>query len=252
MRMLSSTAPSALLVFTFCLAHGQTPEKPLSFDAASVKPHINPGGGGHPGDGPLHGTGLGGLRFTSGRVVSAPIGVTALRIIREAYRLNPYQLSGGPGWLESYWFDLEGKTESPADENQLRQMLQTMLTERFQFAMHRETKEMPVFALTVGKNGTKLREWKEGDAMPALGAGANFRDRGTMQHFADLLSNAPDTGRPVLDKTGLKGVYGLFVQWPTGEEFLPAMQEKLGLKLESQKGPVDILVIDRVEKPGSN
>jgi uncharacterized protein (TIGR03435 family) len=73
-----------------------------------------------------------------------------------------------------------------------------------------------------------------------------------MQHFADLLSNAPDTGRPVLDRTGLKGVYGFFVQWPKDEKFLPAMQEQLGLKLESLKGSVDILVIGRIEKPGSN
>jgi uncharacterized protein (TIGR03435 family) len=253
--MPTSTLRTGLLLFAFCLVYGQIVEKPLSFDAASIKPHTNSEGGGRngaPGDGPLHGTGSGGLRFTPGRVVSSPIGVTARKIILEAYRLNQYQLSGGPGWLDSYWFDLEGKAESPADENQLRQMLRTLLAERLQLVAHRETREMPVYALTVGKNGPKLREWKEGDVMPAFSGANNYRDRGTMQRLADVLSNAPDVGRPVLDKTGLKGVYVFYVQWPQGEEFLPAMQEQLGLKLESQKGPVDILVVDHIEKASAN
>lgn len=245
MRAPKSTACTGLLLLTLCLAYGQTVEKP-SFDAAYIKPHVNAGGG-RPGDGPLQGKGSGGLRFTPGRVVSAPIGVTARKILMEAYHLNQYQLSGGPGWLDSYWFDLEGKTENPADENQLRQMLQTLLAERLQLVAHRETKEMPVYALMVGKNGPKLHEWKPGDPTPASG-----NITGTMQHFAEVLSNAPDVGRPVLDKTGMQGVYGFFVQWPADGEFLPAMQEQLGLKLESQKGPVDILIIDHLEKPSSN
>ena len=73
-----------------------------------------------------------------------------------------------------------------------------------------------------------------------------------MQHFVDFLSNNPDVGRPVLDKTGLKGEYIFYVEWGADEAFLPAMQEQLGLKLESQKGPVDVLAIDSIEKPTSN
>jgi len=245
MRVPASTVRIGLLFFALSLAYGQTVEKPY-FDAAYIKPHINSGGG-RAGDGPLHGTGSGGLRFTPGRVVSSPIGVTARKIILEAYRLNQYQLSGGPDWLDSSWFDLEGKVESPADENQLRQMLQTLLAKQLQLVAHRETKEMHVYALMVAKNGPKLREWKEGDATPARG-----NITGTMQHFADVLSNAPGVGRPVLDKTGMQGVYGFFVQWPADGELLPAMEEELGLKLESEKGPVDILTIDHLEKPSSN
>lgn len=73
-----------------------------------------------------------------------------------------------------------------------------------------------------------------------------------MQHFVDFLATNPDVGRPVLDKTGLKGVYVFYVEWGADEGFLPAMQEKFGLKLESQKGPVDVLTIDNIEKPTSN
>ena len=131
-------------------------------------------------------------------------------------------------------------------------MLQTLLSERFRLVAHRENKDMPVYAMTVGKNGTKLHEWKDGDRMPDFGGANNFRDRGTMQHFVDFLSNNPSVGRPVLDRTGLKGVYVFYVEWGADEDFLPAMQEQLGLKLESQKGPVDALTIDSIEKPTLN
>jgi uncharacterized protein (TIGR03435 family) len=227
--------------------------KPLVFDAASIKPFSRGGGGRNGGTGvnpPISG----GLRFPPGRVVSAPAGVTVRKLILEAYHLTAYQLSGGPGWLDSDRFDLEAKAEG-ASENQLRQMLRTLLAERFQLVLHRETKEMPVYALIVGKNGPKFHEWKEGDPLPAFGSGGhaeNFRDVGTIQRLADVLSAGPDLGRPVLDKTGLKGVYLFYVEWDAGEDFLPAMQQQLGLKLESQRDPVDTLIIDHIDKPTTN
>ena len=90
--------------------------------------------------------------------------------------------------------------------------------------------------------------------MPGFGADGRpkYIDRGTMQRLVDVLSSEPDVGRPVLDKTGLKGVYVFCVEWDEGEEFLPAMQQQLGLKLESQRDPMDNLVIDHVEKPDAN
>ena len=233
------------------------PEKPLSFDVASIKPFSNSGRGGGRGapDGAAQAivpNGGGALRFMPGRVISAPSGVTARRLILEAYHLTPYQLSKGPGWLDSDGFSLEGKADG-ADENQLRRMLQTLLAERFGLAMRRETKELPVYALVVGKNGTKLHEWKEGDQMPEFHGENNFRDRGTMQHFADFLSNNQAVGRPVLDKTGLKGIYVIYVEWGANfDDFLPEMQEQLGLRLESQKGPVDFFTIDQIDRPTSN
>ncbi len=228
---------------------------PLVFDAASIKPFSGGGGGrsGAAGANPPRAIG-GGLRITPGRVVSAPAGVTAGKMILEAFHLTQYQLSGGPAWLDSDRFDLEAKAEG-AGENQLRQMLQTLLAERFKLVVHRETKEMPVYALVVDKNGPKFHEWKEGDPLPAFGSGGhanNFRDVGTMRRLADVLSAGPDLGRPVLDKTGLRGVYVFYAEWDDGEDFLPALQHQLGLKLESQRGPVDNLVIDHIDKPTAN
>jgi uncharacterized protein (TIGR03435 family) len=252
--MRASLVLASLLAFTFFEVHSQTVEKSPSFDAASIKPYSNPGGGGGRGvpEGapPAVRPSGGGLRFTPGKVISAPIGVTVRKIILEAYQLTQSQLSGGPGWLDSEKFSLEAKAEG-ANENQLRQMLQTLLAERFKLVAHHENKDM-VYALTVGKNRSKLHEWKDGDRMPDFGGANNFRDRGTMQHFVNFLSNNPGVGRPVLDKTGLKGVYVFYVEWGADEDFLPAMQEQLGLKLESQKGPVDVLTIDNIEKPTSN
>jgi len=231
---------------------------PLQFDAASIKPHSNAlrGGrnGGTGGNPPIAVRGGGALRYTPGSVTSSPAGVTARKIILEAFHLTQYQLSGGPAWLDSDRFDLEAKDDG-GNEGQLRQMLQSLLAERFQLVVHRDVKEMPVYALVVGKNGTKLREWKEGDPIPEFGSGGhanNFRDKGTMRHFADFLSNGPAAGRPVLDKTFLPGVYVIYVEWDEGEEFLPVMQEKLGLKLESQKARMDVFVIDSIQKPSEN
>jgi uncharacterized protein (TIGR03435 family) len=254
--MQTLTIRAGLLVFACTLTYGQTVEKPLSFEAASIKPFVSAGaGGGRNGGmgGGLPRAGGGGLRFMAGRVVSAPIGVTARKMILEAYHLTPYQLTGGPGWLDSDLFVLEGKAEA-ANENQLRQMLQTLLAERFQLAVHRETRVMPVYALTVGKNGPKFHEWKEGSPMPDFGSDGHensFRDRGNMQRLIDTLSNGA-AGRPVLDKTGLQGVYVFSFGWDADGDFLSAMQEQLGLKLESQKAPVDSLVVDHLEKPSAN
>ena len=228
----------------------------LKFDAASIRPFSGGGGGRNGGaGGTLPSAISGGLRFIPGRVVSAPAGVTARKMILEAFHLTQYQLSGGPGWLDSDRFSLEARAEG-ANENQLRQMLQALLADRFKLVVHRETKEMPVYALVVAKNGPKFHEWKEGDRMPEFGSGGhanNFRDQGTMQRLVDVLTGGLNSvGRPVLDKTGLKGVYVFYVEWDEDQDFLPAMQQDLGLKLEPQRGPGDNLVIDHVEKPEAN
>lgn len=245
-------------------AIGRTTEKPLAFDAASIKPSNSamagdrggPGGGG------------GRLQFSPGRVLGR--NVTAKRIILEAYHLlKDYQLLGGPGWIDSARFDLEAKSDTPASENQLRQMLQTLLVERFKLVVHRETKEMPIYALIVGKNGSKLHELKEGEptptstkelislgVLPPRGKEDTFAhvmfDRGKMQDFADELSRNPSIDRPVLDKTGLRGTYLFALWWDADENFMTVVQEQLGLKFESQKAPVDIFVIDKIEKPDKN
>ncbi len=200
------------------------------------------------------------MRFTPGRVVSgSSAGVTAARIILDAYHLTAYQLSGGPGWLDSDRFDLEAKaSDSSANESQLRLMLQTMLAERFKLVLHRGTRQMPVYALVVSKGGLGpfLKEQKEeGDRVktgPGHAGQRRIMNAGTIQDLAERMTALGTVDRPVLDKTGLKGVYSWAILWDPDENFITAAQGELGLKFESEKTVVETLFVDQIEKPGAN
>lgn len=217
------------------------------FEAASIKA-VPCGGRGCGGGG-----GIERLIFTPERVSNMPQGITARGIILEAYHLGAYQLAGGPGWLDSDRFALEAVTANPADESQMRRMLQTLLAERFKLVMHRETSEMPVYFLTVGKKGAKLHERKEGDpplALPPRGTGLAFMTK--MDTFIAHISSFGHIDRPVLDKTGLDGVYDFLLPVTPDEDIKTAVEDAFGLKFESHKAPVDVFTIDRVEKPSEN
>ena len=159
---------------------------------------------------------------------------------------------------------------------QMRDRVRSMLADRFQLTVHRETKEGAVYALVVAKGGPKLKENTEGAGRPGIFARRRGELTGTsalIQWLTQALSN--QLSRPVVDKTGLTSKYDFQLQWtpdpsqippgmpPPGVEALPpadpngpdvftAIQEQLGLRLESQKGPVDVLVVDRIEKPSEN
>ena len=244
-------------------AGGRLTEKPLAFDAVSIKPATDSVGGGRGSAGSPR------LRFSPGRVVGPS--VTARRIILEAYHLTPYQLSGGPSWLDSDRFYLEAKAETSVDESQIRLMLRTLLSERFKLVAHRGAREMPVYALTVGKNGLRILEPKNGSAplpVPVVGVlpvstGGGFvqaggcvggmASRGTVQHFAEMLSEMQESvHRPVIDKTGIQGVYQFSICITSPENLVADVEAQTGLKFESQKAPLDALVIDRIEKPEAN
>jgi len=250
-------------------ANMPSPEKPLAFDAASIKPGHAPTG--------RQGTDGGGIvQIEPDRGVVFSRNGTVRRMILEAYHLMPKEVSGGPAWLDSDWFVLDAKAERPASANQLRQMLQKLLAERCKLVAHRETREMPVYAVTVAKNGPKLHEIKEGDPEPAqmisreraielwgsrdADARAHWGGVSDLQQFLHSLPNVVSIDgsgvhpidRPVLDKTGLRGHYWIQVGWDSDDDFIPAIQDELGLKFESQKAPVDVLVIDHIEKPDPN
>lgn len=135
------------------------PKTPLSFDAASIKPHVeeaasrpnvmSKGGGPAPGGGPL--------LFRPGMVASGRRGTTAGQMILEAYRLSSPQISGGPKWLWADTFDFEAKAEN-ANEAELRIMLQTMLAERFGLIAHRRAENLPVYTMVIPRGGTRLHE----------------------------------------------------------------------------------------------
>ena len=216
--------------------------QPAHFDAASIKPGRGEGRAGN-------------LQFTPGRIVGT--NVSARQLLMEAYRLKSYQLSGGPAWLDSARFDIEGKAESPATENELRPMLKSLLADRFQLVAHPDSREMPVYALVVAKSGLKLREVKEGEPKPPPPPnepGAMMVEYAIlkMQDFADNLSRLNEIKRPVLNKTGLEGVYAFNLQLFEGDDFMSMVQERCGLRFEAQKAVIDILVIDRMEKPAEN
>jgi uncharacterized protein (TIGR03435 family) len=184
---------------------------------------------------------------------------TLKRLIFEAYSIPYSQISGGPGWLDSNEFDIDAKPENPASLDQLRLMLRTLLTERFKLAIHRESKERSVYELLVGKDGPRLK-------LPGKGS---WRFHGDLSQFAGNLaiqltiplledpgtpSRASGAPVPVIDKTGIQGVFDIAVDIKpdAGASVFTiwqrALQEQLGLKLVSGKAPVEIIVIDSAEK----
>jgi bla regulator protein BlaR1 len=225
-----------------------------------------------------------------GRVTVANFPVK--RLIETAYGIKDFQISGGPGWAGADFFDITAKAEGPIESrSQIQQVLQSLLAERFQLVVHRDTKEMPVYALVVDKNGPKFKEAHESDPSmvdlknpPGVTGRPRFtivrRGRVTaqgvdMKSLADDLSNF--LGRVVLDKTGLTGSYDVKLEWQPDENqvamfqtmgvpegfgapaadwhgptLFTALEEQLGLKLESQKGPVEIFTIERIERPSEN
>jgi len=223
-------------------------EQPLKFDAASIKPNQ---------DGGEMARFEGSVRFSPGRAYGRNISIR--RMIQEAYGITKYQLSGGPGWLDSDRFDLEAKAGGAANEPELREMLQTLLTTRCSLSLHSEVKQLPAYALTVGEGGLKLPEWKEGDPMPSAMPRRDGRQvavamtiAGDMRQFARDLSKMPFVDRPVLDRTGLAGSYVMDLVLYDQQDIIAAVEEASGLRLEAQKAPLQVYSVDRVDRPSSN
>lgn len=189
--------------------------------------------------------------------------VTLKRCIIGAYAVGPNQLIGGPDWLESDRFEISAKAEQPVGDSDLMAMLQTLLAERFKLALHRESKPIEAYVLEIGKNGPKLKKGDGGDSKTGNGRGDITATNATMDRFAEILSRQMDL--PVVNHTGLEGVFHLRLQWTPesakktadgisteGPSVFTAVQEQLGLRLRAQKVPVNVLVIDHVERPSEN
>lgn len=209
------------------------------------------------------------LKFTTGRVYGE---ASVSKLIQEAYGLSQHQVSGGPSWVNSDHFCIEAKSAGPTEKDQLVLMLQSMLADRFQLVLRHETKEMPVYFMTVSKPGRLFeltpdqasiksttpqdlqaigyKTYHEPDGSPA---GVMF-DRNTMQGYAAFLSQDPGliSDRPVVDRTGLTGTYLLFVQFGANDNFLNAIAEQFGLKFDASKAPLPAVVIEGISKPSEN
>lgn len=256
------------------IAAGAVVLKGQEFEAASIKPSAP--------------AAMGNIRvgmqmMPGGRISMS--GVTVKLLIQQGYGVRDFQIVGGPPWLGSERYDITAKPEAAATQDQVKVMIQALLKDRFQLQFHRETKELPTYALVVAKGGPKLKA-AEVSAGGGEGGGRGG-GRGQMRmmgrgHFdaqgvpvsalATFLSNA--LGRSVIDKTGLQGDYDLKLDWTpdeaqggpmrvaggdsaapadnNGVSIFTALQDQLGLKMESTKGPVEILVIEKAEKASEN
>jgi uncharacterized protein (TIGR03435 family) len=310
--MLRAIMSAGLVVFASCAAWAQTAENSPAFEVASVKPAA-----------PITGNRIQ-VMLRGGPGSSDPgqityTNVTVKNVLTQAYGVKGFQISG-PGWLDSGRYDIVAKLPRGATKAEFMAMLQNLLAERFKLTLHREKKDLQMYALVVGKNGPKLKESaqeaapKEGgpvdgpaatmgkltmgrDGFPVLPAAmagrggmamtmmngnARMTANGqTMAGLAEMLSGQLDL--PVVDMTGLTGKYdytlyfapeglagmrlpgGLPPPPPPGEagggmpaasapdaqsnpNLFTALQEQLGLKLEQRKGPVELLVIDHLER----
>ena len=178
-----------------------------------------------------------------------------------------YKLSGGPTWIHRDYYQFEGRTRAPATIKEMRTMLQTVLADRFKLKLHRESKEMSVYALIIGNSGLKLHASEDSCGRSTCGMavapGKLIAKYATMAAIATTLGNMVD--RPVLDETGLDAHYDVEIKFdptlikpyvgqpvvtpsPDAPSIFVAIQD-LGLKLEPRRAPVEILVVDRVDAP---
>jgi uncharacterized protein (TIGR03435 family) len=241
-----------------CLSIAAIAQQP-AFEVASIKPSNYQGG-------PLRVTArvdADGINFSN---------VTARLCVQRAYGVKPYQVTG-PDWINTERYMIVAKAAGPVSQDVILLMLQTLLADRFKIAIHREPKEMPVYALVVSKNGPKLEAAKD-EGATQVGAGDGDEvvfERASMTTLAGTVGRSMD--RPVIDATGLKGLYNFKLRWADDSRpkqnatagalpvesdaadapsIFTALQERLGLKLESRKAPVEVLVIDHIEQPSKN
>lgn len=191
-------------------------------------------------------------------------------LIAGAYSMENYQVTGGPAWIDSTRFDVEGKATGNATREQRLLMLRSLLAERFKLALHRESKELAVYALEVGKKPPKLRPLKDGECWGVCDGKPSplnhMRESDIPALAAFVMRMGSD--KPVVDRTGLKGnfaidldmskVYEIAAQDgnPTNTAMYDALtvvlQDTLGLKLVSTKTQVDVFAIDHAEKVTEN
>jgi uncharacterized protein (TIGR03435 family) len=188
-------------------------------------------------------------------------------LIMDAYHVESWQLSGGPTWRDTDPFEIIAKAPGDASPTpvQVREMLRSLLEERFKLKVHRETKEGPIYALVVEKNGPKLKKTTASEFSYSAGGGPRgvvklVYHKVSMNFFANQIASQAQLGRPVLDRTALAGEWDFELTFVQGAapsnsdlpDLFSALREQLGLKLESQKGLVEKLIIDRAERPSAN
>ena len=232
----------SLLALTQSAALAQSAGARPAFEVASVKPNTS-------------GTRHSHTQTSASRL--SMTNVTLQRCIENAYNIKSFLLSG-PGWLDSERFDITAKVPAGSSEREFGAMLQTLLADRFKLAVHREPKTLSGYALLVGKGGPKLQEVAAGQKSSMNSENTKLTAQSaSMVKLAEFLAGVLDG--PVVDMTELAGAYDFNLEWvsdestataggPAGPSLFTALQEQLGLRLRSQKVPVEILVVDHAEK----
>jgi uncharacterized protein (TIGR03435 family) len=196
---------------------------------------------------------------------------TIHNVLAFAYGVHSKQIVDEPGWLALDRYDIDGviDTEGQPSLRQMQSILRKLLADRFQLKMHRETRDLSVYALTVANDGSKLTK-SRGD--PNLLGDENDQNHNgvvtqaitnmSMTDFTLIMQYFVD--RPIVDQTGLAGKWDFKWTWTSDESHLPpdatnpppglftAIQEQLGLKLEAKKAPADVFVVDHIERPSAN
>jgi uncharacterized protein (TIGR03435 family) len=238
-----------------------------SFEVATIKPT--------PPDAQCKYLSLRGRQFTT-------CNTSLTDLLSFAYGVHAKQLIGLPPWAATDRYDLAGQPDVPGapNEKQTKSMVQKLIAERFKLTFHHDTRDLPVFAITVAKPGSKpAATLTPSQSGPNGNPGNFFRGLGTLVNVNSTIKDlarvlqAVVLDRPVVDQTGITGRYDFTLKWTPDEtqfvgigikipppsdkpdappNLFSAMQEQLGLKLEPTKAPVDVLVIDHVEKPSDN
>jgi uncharacterized protein (TIGR03435 family) len=260
-----------VLVLMFAMAVITAAAQRPKLEVASVKLNIAPSG-------PVKIAPQPGGRFTA-------TNVSLKLLVGYAYRLFDFQISGGPRWLNSDHWDIVAKAEDDSVPQQTVQtgvgglsrdelMVQSLLEERFNLKIHREVKELPVYDLLVSNGGIKVKLSDDQTPLTVRVRGTLLVEQDHLEAIARPLSGlavglSDLLGLIVIDKTNLSGLYDFKMQWmpdvnqstgifgavnvprenPNAPSIFTALQEHLGLKLESARGPVEVLVVDSVSKP---
>jgi uncharacterized protein (TIGR03435 family) len=193
--------------------------------------------------------------------------VSVQTCIKWAYGVQDNQISG-PAWIQSEHYDIIAKADKPSTDEQMKLMMQSLLDDRFKLSFHHQSKELKAFVLTVAKGGAKVSPAAAPDAKPYRQNSANgtVAKSITIQEFADFISGPLQM--PVVDETSLPGRYDFTIDFtpylpdPTHNMdgtkpdttgiLMAALEGELGLKMESRKTQVDVMVVDHVEKPSAN
>lgn len=236
----------------------QASESGLAFEVASIKPHLD----GAPGS-----TGRTGIQEDPGQIRIENLSLRVLIAI--SFGVKGREQLVGPGWLNGVTFDIVAKPPAGYKHEQLQYLVRNLLVDRFKLSVHTETRQVSAFALVVAKGGPKLQE-SAGPRTYLTGRPGLIE--GKQRSIAELVGIITNLlGQPVVDQTGLGALYDLKLAWtpdstpqpPTGDEpavaaepelaLSTALQQQLGLKLESRKIPASVVVVDHVERaPAEN